>query len=130
LLTLAYGKKIGALRSKYRGYLWDAEFHDTLGAKVTFPDGSPRHSVFVTSSGKRAFVVVNLEQNKAIGVTVDLPNPGKLALSPRSAWADPRGESRTVARTGRRTFDENRSPGFSSVQEAQTLSPLTVRLSE
>ncbi len=79
-LTLAYGKRIDALRAKYREYLWDAEFHDTMGAKVTCADGSPHHSVFVTRSGKRAVVVVNLEQNKSIGVTIDLPNPGKLAV--------------------------------------------------
>lgn len=79
-LTLAYGKKIDALRAKYRDYLWDAEFRDTVGAKVTSADGSPHHSVFVAKSGKRAVVVVNLEQNKAIGVTVDLPNPGKLTV--------------------------------------------------
>jgi Domain of unknown function (DUF6259) len=34
-LTLAYGKKIDALRRKYKDYLWDATFRDTLGATVT-----------------------------------------------------------------------------------------------
>ncbi|HLJ79476.1 MAG TPA: DUF6259 domain-containing protein, partial [Acidobacteriaceae bacterium] len=32
-LTLAYGKKIDSLRRRYREYLWDSEFLDTLGAK-------------------------------------------------------------------------------------------------
>ena len=45
-LTLAYGKKIDALRRKYKAYLWDAEFRDTLGAKVS-ANGSSRYSVFV-----------------------------------------------------------------------------------
>ena len=57
-LTLAYGKKIDALRHKYKARLWDAEFRDTLGAEVT-SDGSHRHSVFVTPAGKRTVVVVN-----------------------------------------------------------------------
>jgi hypothetical protein len=77
-LTLAYGRKIDALRLRYREYLWDAEFRDTLGAKVASADGFPRYSVFVAKSGKRAVVVVNPERSKAINVTVDLPNPGNL----------------------------------------------------
>jgi len=79
-LTLAYGKKIDALRRKYKGYLWDAEFRDTLGANVT-SDGNSRYSVFVTSSGKRAVVVVNLESSKLVHAKVELPHPGKLILA-------------------------------------------------
>jgi hypothetical protein len=33
-LTLAYGKKVDALRKRYREFLWDAEFQDTVGATV------------------------------------------------------------------------------------------------
>ena len=79
-LTLAYGKKIDALRRKYKDYLWDAEFRDTLGANVT-ADGIVRHTVFVTASGKRAVVVVNQELSKAITATVKLPNAGKLVVA-------------------------------------------------
>jgi hypothetical protein len=89
-LTLAYGKKIDALRRKYRDYLWDAEFHDTLGAEVTSTDGSPRHSVFVARSGKRAVVVVNLQSGKAMSVQVDLPNAGRLmAVTPEQPEMQP-----------------------------------------
>ena len=58
--TLAYGKKVDAFRKKYREYLWDAEFRDTLEAEVTM-DGKPfeDYSVFRTSTGKHAVVVVN-----------------------------------------------------------------------
>ena len=77
-LTLAYGKRVDALRRRYREYLWDAEFRDTLGAGVT-ANGNHRYSVFVAKSGKRAVVVINLEQAKAISATVELPNAGKLA---------------------------------------------------
>ena len=77
-LTLAYGKKIDALRRRYEDYLWNADFRDTVGAKVT-ADGPIRYSVFVTSSGKRAVVVVNDTSDKAIIANLMLPHPGKLA---------------------------------------------------
>ena len=79
-LTLAYGKKIDSLRRKYKDYLWDADFRDTLGADVT-ADGKVRHTVFVTSSGKRAVVVVNQELTSPITAVVKLPNPGKLVVA-------------------------------------------------
>jgi len=79
-LTLAYGKKIDALRKQYKSYLWDAEFRDTLGASIT-SDGSPRHSVFVASNGKRAVVVVNNHPDRAITATVNLPHPGDLVVA-------------------------------------------------
>ena len=79
-LTLAYGKKIDALRRKYKAYLWDGEFRDTLGADVN-ANGSFRYSVFVASSGKRAVVVINGEIDKAITATVNLPNAGKLIVA-------------------------------------------------
>jgi len=77
-LTLAYGKKIDALRRKYREYLWDATFRDTLGANVT---SNCHYSVFVTATGKRAVVVVNMESSKSISAKVDLPEPGKLMMA-------------------------------------------------
>jgi len=79
-LTLAYGKKIDALRRKYKEYLWDATFRDTLGASVT-ADGSVRYSVFVTATGKRAVVVDNTEFSKPITAKVEVPNPGKLVMA-------------------------------------------------
>lgn len=77
-LTLAYGKLVDALRRKYREYLWDAEFRDTLGATVN-ADGSSHHTVFVSKGKKRAVVVVNLEQGKAISANVSLPDSRRLA---------------------------------------------------
>jgi hypothetical protein len=89
-LTLAYGKQIDALRRRYREYLWDAEFHDTLGAKVTSTNGLPRHAVFVTRAGKRAVVVVNSDFRKTMTVEVELPNPGRLVVvTPERQEAQP-----------------------------------------
>ncbi len=94
--TLAYGKKIDALRRRYREYLWDAEFRDTLGAKVT-GDGQVLHSVFVAKNGKRAVVVVNPDGKKALTVQVDLPNAGKLMVAtPEDQESRPVSESLEV----------------------------------
>jgi len=78
--TLAYGKKIDALRTRYKQWLWDAEFRDTLGADVA-ADGRYRYTVFVTSAGKRAVVVINHELDKAISASVKLPDPGRLVFA-------------------------------------------------
>lgn len=79
-LTLAYGKKIDALRRRYREYLWDGEFRDTLGVKLS-SEGSSRHTLFVTRQGKRAVVVVNLDMTRVLTAQVELPNMGKLKMA-------------------------------------------------
>ncbi|HEX4231347.1 MAG TPA: DUF6259 domain-containing protein [Bryobacteraceae bacterium] len=79
-LTLAYGKKIDALRRKYKPWLWDAEFRDTQGAGVR-ANGSHRYSVFRTAAGKRAVVVINQESAKTIEAALDLPNAGNLLIA-------------------------------------------------
>lgn len=60
-LTLSYGKIADAMREKYRSYLWDGEFRDTQGAKVT--DNGTVHypyAVYNRQDGKQAVVLVNL----------------------------------------------------------------------
>lgn len=79
-LTLAYGKKIDALRSRYKAFLWDGDFRDTLGAEVS-ADGSYRYSVFVADGGKRAIVIINQEFKKGITARVNLPHPGRLVVA-------------------------------------------------
>lgn len=79
-LTLAYGKKIDALRRRYREFLWDAEFRDSVGASV-IADGECLHTVFRAANGKRAVVMVNKEFGKAITAKLDLPEAGKLAMA-------------------------------------------------
>jgi Domain of unknown function (DUF6259) len=88
-LTLEYGKKVDALRRKYREFLWDAEFRDTLGATVN-ADGNFRYAVYVAKSGKRGVVVVNLEQGRPISANLALPNAGRLSVAtPESQDAQP-----------------------------------------
>lgn len=76
-LTMAYGKKIDDLRRKYKAYLWDGVFLDTLGVAVG-GDGQYRYSVFQAESGKRAVVVVNPSSDAAIVAKVTLPNARSL----------------------------------------------------
>jgi hypothetical protein len=76
-LTLAYGKKVDALRKRYKAWIWDTEFRDTLGATVT-ADGRVRHTVYRNAAQKHAVIVANLESGKSITAHLDLPNPGTL----------------------------------------------------
>ena len=75
-LTVAYGEKVDALRRRYRDYLWDAEFRDTLGARVEVA-GAPYkdYSVFVRKNGRRAVVVVNDGSSESIDAIVSLDKP-------------------------------------------------------
>ena len=87
-MTLAYGKKIDDLRRRYKQFLWDGQFRDTLGASVT-ADGTFRYSVFDAPTGKRAVVVVNTD-SKAITATVGMPNASTLVTcSPDNPDAQP-----------------------------------------
>ena len=79
-LTMAYGKKIDDLRRKYKAWLWDGAFRDTLGADVT-SNGAHRYSVFLAEGGKRAVIVVNNSSTDAISAKVSLPNAGALILA-------------------------------------------------
>jgi hypothetical protein len=76
-LTLEYGKKIDALRKRYKNWIWDADFRDTLGARVT-ADGEFRYTVFRNADQKRAVVVVNLETTRSIKVELEIPEPDQL----------------------------------------------------
>lgn len=79
-LTLAYGKKIDELRRKYKAYLWDGKFLDTLGADVT-ADGPFRYSVFAATGGKRAVVVINPGSDAAVTARIGLPKAGRLIIA-------------------------------------------------
>ncbi|MHB1766310.1 MAG: hypothetical protein ACYCUV_00495, partial [Phycisphaerae bacterium] len=78
-LTLAYGKKVDALRRRYKAWLWNADFRDNLGASVK-ANGWQSYSVFQRKNGERAVVVMNREYNRAITAHVQLPHAGKLVV--------------------------------------------------
>jgi hypothetical protein len=80
-LTVAYGKKVDALRQRYKDYLWDAEFRDTLGASVEVA-GAPYkdYAVFLKRDGRRATVITNDDATKQISATVKLNAPAGLSF--------------------------------------------------
>lgn len=70
-LTVAYGEKVDALRRRYRDYLWDAEFRDTLQAEVTVDAKRySDYSVFLRKDGKRSIIVTNTKMTEPIQATV------------------------------------------------------------
>lgn len=86
--TLAYGKKVDSLRRQYKNFLWDGEFHHTVGAEV-LADGRDydKYSVFTDNkTGKRAVVIANFNYDKPIEIKVQFKNKkGKLfTASPES----------------------------------------------
>lgn len=99
-LTVAYGEKVDALRRRYRDYLWDAEFRDTLGAKVWVGNALYRdYSVYARKDGRRGMVIVNDNPDQAIRATVSLDRPAGHAFTcanPENPEATACGPSVTV----------------------------------
>ncbi len=104
-VSLTYGRAMDDLRRRYKEWLWDAQFRDTLGAKVT-AGGAPlsTYSVFRRKDGLRAVAMANMSDTDSIICEVSLddikagelkwvspeqperkPWPGKLELAPGSA---------------------------------------------
>jgi Domain of unknown function (DUF6259) len=93
-LTMDYGKKVDAFRSRYSEYLWKGEFRDSMGAKVDTVPGAPiSYSVFLHAKGKlRAVVLVNDDRNAAHEATLVLDRAGSLSFaSPESPELQPCG---------------------------------------
>ena len=102
-LTLEYGKKMDALRRRYREFLCDAEFQDTIGATVRDDGGKLVYAIFRHArSGRRAVVVVNHDRipipaevrtaansRQFVAVSPEEPEPrtsdGKIHVPARSA---------------------------------------------
>jgi hypothetical protein len=80
-LTMEYGKQMDALRTELRGYFWDGEFCDEIGASVTC-EGKPHHpySVFIhVETGQRGLVICNYDDKNPITITASLENGKKLS---------------------------------------------------
>lgn len=68
---LEYGQKVDKLRKRYEDFLWNGEFLDILGAKVT--GKNIKHTVFRNkSTGKKAVVVYNADMKNANAASVTL----------------------------------------------------------
>lgn len=102
--TMAYGRKMDALRTKYRKWLWDGEYRDTCGARVVRQDGSAHapYARFEAGDGTSALVICNygdapvtvtasLDSGDGLGAyrTVDedvwFPSAGGIGIPGRSA---------------------------------------------
>ena len=81
-LTIEYGKKVDALRRRYRAFLWDGDFRDTQGATVQV-GGKPhaQYTVFVKQdTGERALAIANPSDSDEILCDVTLPNARRLSI--------------------------------------------------
>jgi hypothetical protein len=93
-LTMRYGRRVDDLRERYKEFLWDAEFRDTLEAHV-MSDGKPylNYSVFrSTSNGKHAVVVVNNEASgmQTVQVSIDgAPHDALMWTAPETPTTHP-----------------------------------------
>ena len=92
--TIAYGKQIDALRTRYREYLWDAEYSATVGASVSADNlPNPDYTVFrQLETGKRAVVIHNNDFKNILVANVAFDGDSRGALmtvSPEEPEAKP-----------------------------------------
>jgi hypothetical protein len=79
--TLKYGRSVDDLRRRYREWLWDAEFRDTIGAKVTRNgEMHDTYTVFRRRDGLHAVAFVNMSDTEPIvcEVTLDQPKSARM----------------------------------------------------
>lgn len=75
-LTVRYGKQVDRFRARFKDYLWNARFRDTLEAHVTV-DGKPysQYSVFRREDGLRAVVLTNTSRTQPMIATIAFDQP-------------------------------------------------------
>ena len=89
--TVAYGRKMDALRTELRAWLWDGTYRGTCGASVVLAaDGAPHHpfSRFEAADGTSALVVCNYE-DKPVAVKAALDSgaaPTKYRAVEDAGW--------------------------------------------
>ena len=79
--TMAYGRAMDEFRRKYRDWVWESEFRDTLGARVLV-DGKlhKSYSVFQRTNGLRAVAFANMSDSETIVCEVALENAPQASL--------------------------------------------------
>ena len=99
--TLEYGRAVDDLRRRYREWVWEAEFRDTAGAKVTRAEAvHDAYTVFRRNDGRRAVVIANMSDTEAIecAVIFDEPKPASVRwVSPEQPEAQPWSGKQAVA---------------------------------
>jgi len=90
-LTVEYGQQMDAFRAELREWLWDGEFQDTIGARVT-AGGEPHapFSVFKSArDGSLAVVVVNYaSEDCVVELSVDGRHENVYRFVGGEKWAD------------------------------------------
>jgi hypothetical protein len=73
--SLRYGRAVDDLRRRYREWIWDAEFQDKHGARVTV-NGTPlsTYTVYGRQDGRRAVAFANMSDTDPIVREVSLDN--------------------------------------------------------
>ncbi len=75
-LTMEYGRKVDALRTRYHESLWDAEFRDNQGVLVSRTGGLDiEYTAFKQHDGKFAVVVVNDNASATLKAHIIYGNP-------------------------------------------------------
>lgn len=103
-LTIEYGSKVDSLRKRYADFLWDAEFIDTQGAKVSVSKGGEIfYTVFINhKTGKKAVVISNPSYDQSVSVSVEPENGTHKYLmaspeSPETAESDGKADIRPLS---------------------------------
>ena len=80
-VTLSYGRLVDDLRRRYREWIWEAEFRDTLGARV-MANGVllQTYTVFRRKDGRRAVVLANMSDSESTTCEVALDGPKRASL--------------------------------------------------
>lgn len=80
-VSLTYGRSVDDLRRKHREWIWDAEFRNTVGARVTVGGKLlTTYTVFRRKDGRRAVVFANMSDTDRIICEVSLNDPRLGAL--------------------------------------------------
>ena len=79
-VSMSYGRAVDDLRRRYREWVWDAEFRDTLGAEVT-AGGAPldTYTVFRRKDGRRAVALANMSDADPMVCEVSLDHARRAA---------------------------------------------------
>jgi hypothetical protein len=96
--TVAYGKLIDVLRTRYRAYLWDAEYADIVGAAASMEGQAYSDFTVYTqlNTGKRAIVIANTKNDQAINVTFAFDGAARgthMLVTPEAPEMQPTGDT-------------------------------------
>ena len=81
--TVAYGKKMDALRTELRAIFWDGTYQDKLGGEVTLADTQApytHYAVYDGTHGQQGMVICNDDERQSLTVRPTLASGQKLSF--------------------------------------------------